>query len=119
MSGPEHLDPHEIARLREAFASLADQPDQPRWPPADAERLFAALHGDVPAEERRAIVDELVRYPDAAAVWRLARELAPEPSPSDARAPKTAVADCRKRCCARADRSDRGAGRGWRWRRCC
>jgi hypothetical protein len=75
MSAPE---PPDLARLRAAFASLADQPDQRGWPPADAERVFTALHGDMSAEERRAVIEELVRYPDAAAVWRLARELTPE-----------------------------------------
>ena len=72
MSVPE---PDEIARWRAALASLAERPG---WPPADAERIFAALHGDLPAEERRAVIEELVRNPDAAAVWRLARELPPE-----------------------------------------
>jgi hypothetical protein len=75
MSAPE---PPDLARLRAAFASLADQPDRAGWPPADAERLFTALHGDMSAEERRAVIEELARYPDAAAVWRLARELTPE-----------------------------------------
>jgi hypothetical protein len=74
MSAPE---PPDLARLRAAFASLADRPDRAGWPPADAERLFTALHGDMSAEERRAVIEELVRYPDAAAVWRLARELTP------------------------------------------
>jgi hypothetical protein len=78
MSAP---DPPDIERLRAAFASLADQPG---WPPADAERLFTALHGDMSADERRAVIEELARYPDAAAVWRLARELTPEKATANA-----------------------------------
>jgi hypothetical protein len=68
-------EPPDVARLRAALASLSEQPG---WPSADAERIFSALHGNLSAEERRAVVDELVQNPDAAAVWRMARELAPE-----------------------------------------
>jgi ferric-dicitrate binding protein FerR (iron transport regulator) len=71
MSAPE---PPDVARLREALARLADEPG---WPEADAERVFSALHGDVSAEERRAVIDELIRNPKAAEAWRLARELEP------------------------------------------
>ena len=72
MTAPE---PADVARLREALARLADEPG---WPDVDSGRLFSALHGDVPPEERRAVVDELIRNPQAAAAWRLARELGPE-----------------------------------------
>jgi hypothetical protein len=71
MSAPE---PPDVARLRDALARLADQPD---WPEVDAERVFSALHGDVSPEERRAVVEELIRNPKAAEAWRLARELEP------------------------------------------
>ena len=71
MSAPE---PPDVARFREALARLADEPG---WPEADNERLFSALHGDMSPEERRAVVDELIRNPRAAAAWRLARELEP------------------------------------------
>jgi hypothetical protein len=71
MSAPE---PPDVARLREALARLADEPG---WQEADAERVFSALHGDVGPEERRAVVDELIRNPKAAEAWRLARELEP------------------------------------------
>lgn len=75
-------EPPDVERLREALARLAEEPD---WPEADADRLFSALHGDMTAEERRDVVDELVRNPRAAAEWRLARELAPpSTSTSDA-----------------------------------
>jgi hypothetical protein len=82
MTEPE---PPDVPRLRAALLSLADRPG---WPAADAERVFSALHGDVPAEERRQVIDELIRNPEAAAVWRLARELAPE-TPLPARPART------------------------------
>ncbi|WP_291982078.1 hypothetical protein [Luteitalea sp.] len=72
MSTPEQPD---VERLRAALASLGDDA---QWPDADAERLFSALHGEMSAEERRALVDELIRNPRAAAMWRLARELPPD-----------------------------------------
>jgi hypothetical protein len=72
MSAPEPLD---VPRFREALARLADEPG---WPAADNEQLFSALHGDMSPEERRGVVDELIRNPQAAAAWRLARELEPE-----------------------------------------
>jgi hypothetical protein len=72
----------DLERLREALASLAGQS---HWPEPDAERIFAALHGDLGAEQRRALVEELVRNPRAALAWRLARELTPhEPAASPA-----------------------------------
>jgi hypothetical protein len=72
MSTPEQPD---VERLRAALASLGDEA---QWPDADAERLFSALHGEMSAEARRALVDELIRNPRAAAMWRLARELPPD-----------------------------------------
>jgi len=72
MSAP---DPPDVDRLRAALARLGDDE---AWPEADSERLFSALHGDISPEERRNVVDELIRNPRAAAAWRLARELSPE-----------------------------------------
>ena len=73
MSAPESPD---VERLRAAFASLRDE----KGSPADAERIFTALHGEMNAEEREAIVEELATNADAAEVWRLAMELTPEPA---------------------------------------
>ena len=72
MSAP---DPPDVDRLRAALARLGEDE---HWPEADSERLFSALHGDISPEERRDVVDELIRNPRAAAAWRLARELGPE-----------------------------------------
>ncbi len=83
-------EPADVARLRAALASLRGDAGSP----VDAERIFEALHGDVTAEERQAVVDELITNPDAAEAWRLAQELAPPASAPSVMSP------------------DRGA---WRW----
>ena len=78
-------DPGDLARLREALASLAGK-DSRKDSPVDVGRIFDALHGNLDVEERRAIVDELATDADAAEAWRLARELAPDAiAPSMAR----------------------------------
>jgi hypothetical protein len=69
-------EPADVARLREALASL----DRQGSPTVDAGRIFDALHGDMTEEERRAVIDELIANPDAAEAWRLAQELAPPES---------------------------------------
>jgi hypothetical protein len=75
VSAPE---PSDVARLREAFASLADEdPDGP----VDAGRIFDALHGEMSAGERQAMVEELLVNPAAAQAWRLARELPADVAP--------------------------------------
>jgi hypothetical protein len=70
------LEPIDVARLREAWALRAAEPGRA----SDPERIFDALHGNLSAEERRAVVDEIVLDADAAEAWRLARELAPQPA---------------------------------------
>jgi hypothetical protein len=69
-------EPADVARLREALASLRGETATT----VDAGRIFDALHGDVTTEERRAVIDELIANPDAAEAWRLAQELAPPAS---------------------------------------
>ena len=76
MSAP---DPPDADRLRAALARLGEEEG---WPEADSERLFTALHGDTSVEDRREVVEELIRNPRAAAAWRLARELEPAVQPS-------------------------------------
>jgi hypothetical protein len=73
--GPRPADePADVARLREALASVRGDGQSP----VDAERIFDAVHGRLSVEERQAIVEELLSNPDAAETWRLARELAVE-----------------------------------------
>ena len=75
-------DPPDVDRLRAALARLGEEEG---WPDADSERLFSALHGDMSVEERREVIDELIRNPRAAAAWRLARDLEPaEPATAPA-----------------------------------
>jgi hypothetical protein len=76
-------DPPDVERLRAALARLGEEKE---WPEPDSERVFSALHGDMSAEDRREVVDELIRNPRAAEAWRLARELQP---PEGTRSPKT------------------------------
>jgi hypothetical protein len=78
-------EPTDVARLRQAFASLRDDGSSE---PVDSERIFEALHGDMGPEERQAVVEQLLTNPAAAESWRLAREMAPEPA-SDARVDRT------------------------------
>lgn len=68
-------EPTDVAHLREAFASLADEGGHA----VDSGRIFDALHGDLIVEERHAVVDELLVDPGAAEAWTLAREMAPAP----------------------------------------
>jgi hypothetical protein len=81
-------EPNDVARLREALASI--ESDGIREP-VDAARIFDALHGDLSPEERYAVIEQLVRDPAAAAAWRLAREMAPDTAPRAAvnRGPET------------------------------
>ena len=67
----------DLERLRAALASLAEDE---HWPEPNVERIYAAVHGGLGVDERRAVIDELVRNPRAAQAWQLARELAPEGS---------------------------------------
>jgi hypothetical protein len=69
-------EPTDVARLRQAFAALRDDGTSEA---VDSERIFDALHGDMSAEDRHAVVDQLLSSPAAAESWRLAREMTPEP----------------------------------------
>jgi hypothetical protein len=72
-------EPEDIAKLREAFASLAERAGDAPSAPASS-RAYEALHGELSPEERRALVAQLVTDPQAAEAWRLARELPPVPA---------------------------------------
>ena len=104
MSAP---DPPDVERLRAALARLGEDAD---WPEADSDRLFSALHGEMTAEERREVVDELIRNPRAAAAWRLARELEP-----DERAPARAGTAGQWRWMAVAAMAVLAAGAAWQF----
>lgn len=67
-----------MERLRAALASLPPEPDA--GAPADAGRIFDAVHGELSAVEREAIVDATVDDADAAEAWRLAMDLGPAPA---------------------------------------
>ena len=82
-------DPGDVARLREAFAVLALHEHSDRGDRVDAEHIFDALHGDSSAEERQAVVEELLVNPAAAEAWRLARELSPDTADQRSTAPET------------------------------
>jgi hypothetical protein len=73
-------EPDDVARLRAALASLQGDGQGS----VDAGRIFDAVHGQLSAAEREAMVEELLANPDAAEAWRLARELAPESVPESA-----------------------------------
>lgn len=79
-------EPVDVARLREAFASWSGEgPHRP----VEAERVFDALHGLGTAEERQAVVAELLVNPAAGQAWRLARDFAAETAPRTWRVPAT------------------------------
>lgn len=68
-------EPRDLARLRDAFASLSNEEERDT---VDAARIFDALHGNATSEERQAVIEELLVNPAAAEAWRLAREMAPD-----------------------------------------
>ena len=62
-------EPKDVARLREAFASLADEDASGA---VDTQHIFGALHGDMTPEERQSVVEQLLTNSAAAEAWRLA-----------------------------------------------
>ncbi len=66
-----------IERLRRAFSTYegpgATEPIGDV--PIDAERIYLAAAGELPEEERRAVIDQVATNAEAAEVWRLAVEL--------------------------------------------
>ena len=84
-------DPKDVARLREAFASIEHDGT---GDPVDAERIFDALHGDLNSTERHAVVEQLVTNQGAAFAWRLARAMGPHAEPADALDPAEKPGPC-------------------------
>ncbi len=73
-------DPKDVARLREAFASIEDHGASD---PVDTERIFDVLHGEMSPLARHAVIEQLVTNPAAAAAWRLAREMGLDAAQAD------------------------------------
>lgn len=104
-------DPTDVARLREAFASLKGHAANAR---VDPERVFDALHGDVSREERQAVVEQLLTDPAAAEAWRLAREMRPDAVEGAAgRAPEESTRPAKWKWMAVAAAAVLAVGLGW------
>lgn len=66
------FDREETARLRAAWESRETRDAEP---PVDPETIWRAVRGELPLDEKRALVDRMAHDPDLALEWRLAREL--------------------------------------------
>ena len=64
----------EEERLREAFQALAETSAR-ECAEGDVDRIWRAVSGELPAWERREIVDRMAGDPALAEAWRLAQEL--------------------------------------------
>ena len=71
--------------LRKAFQSLADT-TRKEPSPADVDLVWRALSEELPASERRALVERMASDPALAETWRAAHELSREAAPSTASA---------------------------------
>ena len=71
MSGERYSD----ETLRSAYRALVDAEDRSG---PDADRIWDAVAGSSPVEERRKVVDEIAERPGSALFWQLARELQTE-----------------------------------------
>ena len=61
-------------RLADAFKAIAD-PSEADVPDRDRERIWLAVSGVLPAEERRALVEQMATSPAYAEAWRVAHEM--------------------------------------------
>jgi putative zinc finger protein len=68
----------DLQRLRRAFASLGQGHASTSACPAP-ERLWAAVHGELPPEDVRPLVSHLLECGACAEAWRLAREIGARP----------------------------------------
>lgn len=66
---------HEDARLRRAFRAASEHEQPPGSGCPDAERIWSARAGELPAGERREVVDHVSRCAHCAEAWRLADEV--------------------------------------------
>jgi hypothetical protein len=72
--------------LRKAFQSLG-QTSHEEPAAADLDEVWRAVAGELPADERRALVDRMARDPALAESWRVARDLYREAAPGAASTP--------------------------------
>jgi len=64
----------QLQRLAQAFAKLADETTSGQ-DPIDAELIWQAANGELPAEQTRQLVERAARCPETAEAWRLALAL--------------------------------------------
>ncbi|WP_426750298.1 hypothetical protein [Myxococcus sp. Y35] len=62
-----------VERLRAAVRD--EDPVEPAGEPVDADLVWRAVSGELPAEERRVVIERVAADPAWAAAWRLANEL--------------------------------------------
>jgi hypothetical protein len=78
------IEPHSNdERLRRSFHSLAEATAD-RCSPEDLDRIWGAVTGELPAAERRALVERLAVDPAVAEAWRVAHALRPDDRPEPA-----------------------------------
>ncbi|HVQ30119.1 MAG TPA: zf-HC2 domain-containing protein [Vicinamibacteria bacterium] len=73
----------DVERLRAALRALAEDA-RPRADCPPSERLWQAVRAELPAEQRREIVDHIAGCPACAEAWRLAVEIDPDARPTAA-----------------------------------
>jgi hypothetical protein len=74
----------DLERLRESYLESLREVSKPPAEAPDAERIWDAVSGTLPAEERRLIVDRVAVDPAWAEAWRLASEVYREAKPAAA-----------------------------------
>ncbi|ATB46579.1 hypothetical protein [Corallococcus macrosporus] len=73
--GRDETKPDDAAVERLRAAVRAEDPGEHEGAPVDADLVWRAVSGELPAEERRAVVERVAADPAWAAAWRLAVEL--------------------------------------------
>ena len=83
-----HLVDEADERLRAAFRAREPREDESgAWSHPSGDDLWAAVRGELPASQRRAIVDHTAACAICAEAWRLAAEMKPEGVPAAAPSP--------------------------------
>ncbi|ADO75502.1 hypothetical protein [Stigmatella aurantiaca] len=89
----DSIDDAGVERLRKA---LRDE-DAAAGEPVDAERVWRAVTQDLPAEERRAVIERVAADPAWAQAWRLARTMSQAAAKADAPAKVLSLTDRKAR----------------------